>query len=279
MIEHFNYKKETYDYKIDLLNEHYVCNGEAFITDKIDSKQKDFIINHYKFVKETSKNYLKFLRGHSNLPDILCIISLILAGTSVFWVPMLKIVPIYIISIVCFFISNFIILLIALNIYQKTKYNKFKNSEEYKIIDKNNRAINDNAKKVFKIPQSALKIDIIYERNTVIKSKLKYINSEVYAFIRESSLCLASISNIMTIPLKSITSLKKEFKKRVHLLEWNKDEAKDSKQYRQYRISGEDLRLYTKWYSLNIDDSRGSFIIMIPNYDAKALADLIDIEL
>ena len=83
----------------------------------------------------------------------------------------------------------------------------------------------------------------------------------------------------MTIPLKSITSLKKEFKKRVHLLEWNKDEAKDSKQYRQYRISGEDLRLYTKWYSLNIDDSRGSFIIMIPNYDAKALADLIDIEL
>lgn len=182
-----------------------------------------------------------------------------------------------IISWICF---------LAILIYEKKKQKKIVQSEEFEdnTIDLNEISVK--AMEDLGIPTDAKSIDVISDKYKLKDDNIKqvnyhpfysHMNLDCFIFASNGMLCLADSYNVYEIPLASITSIE-ESKKRAMFPCWNKDEDYNSKKYKKYKITMNNQGTYfASYFKVIINDIRGEFMLLIPNYDQPLFSEITGI--
>lgn len=135
------------------------------------------------------------------------------------------------------------------------------------------------------IPATAPTIDFLtqmylVEKNGKIKpsvaSGTTHINAAHYIYTQEGNLCIATNYTVFEIPLSSLRTASLQ-KKKATFPNWTKKERWGTKTYKQYKIGFAEGKYYAKYYAVQIEDSRGSFELLIPNYDFETFSSVTGI--
>lgn len=135
------------------------------------------------------------------------------------------------------------------------------------------------------IPAGAPRVDILtqmylVEKNGKIKpssaSGTTHINAAHYIYTYNSNLCIATNYTVFEIPLSSLRSARLE-KKKATFPYWTKTERWGSKTYKKYKIGFSEGKYYAKYYSVQIEDEKGEFELLIPNYDFETFSSVTGI--
>ena len=133
------------------------------------------------------------------------------------------------------------------------------------------------------IPLSAPKTDVLFFLFTEKNGKIKYItplsqfmNLETYLFIEGDKLCFGTTEAVTGIPLHEIHSLRL-IKKKIQVSSWNKSEAYNSKTYKPYKITVNNMGiLFMKHYlELSFRHNGEDLTVFFPPYEAETLSKLI----
>ena len=96
------------------------------------------------------------------------------------------------------------------------------------------------------VPADAATADILFFRYKVKdgeihpKTDLPYINTEFRIFLRNNCLCLADSETRYDLPMQAFSAIR-TVKKRITLLQWNKEEPIKSPQYKPYKLAEANL--------------------------------------
>lgn len=131
------------------------------------------------------------------------------------------------------------------------------------------------------IPESAESIDILMGKYKISKGNVKEVNFSsfshynfsVSAYIKNSMLCLSDLHQVYEIPLNSIKKAELQ-KKKCSFPEWNKNKPYSSPEYKKYKIVLNGGMYTTKCYRITIEDIKGDFYLLIPNYDMEYFSSL-----
>ena len=105
----------------------------------------------------------------------------------------------------------------------------------------------------------------------------QFLNLPFFVYEEQGSLCIADAEQVWKIPLVSFRRIYQE-KKRTSLPAWIKKESYLSEKYKKYKIKKNDLGLVLcHYYRVEIQDERGDFYLLIPNYEAEILMNLIQL--
>lgn len=175
---------------------------------------------------------------------------------------------------------------LLLTVMALSKAKTVEDSAEFSDLKKKSFRLMDDIKEALNIPEDAKEIEVLQSRFVMKdgKEKLKasgicpYINNQLWAFIRENDLCLADVYGVWEIPLSSIRSVEYDDSNYMLFPNWFKEEPYDSEIYRQYEVRNDGMGRYmTKTYRVTINDPKGDFYILIPDYDGQAFMDLTGI--
>lgn len=172
---------------------------------------------------------------------------------------------------------------IGLSIYGRRKEKKVIESEELTENIRSSNEIAAAAMQELKFPLEPQSLDVIADKYKIKNDEKKQINFntyfanvnlDLYVFIEDVNLCLADLYKVYEIPLSSITSMELS-KKKASLPFWNKDEEYNSEKYKQFKVVLNSQGTYfTKYYKVNIRDTSGDFVLLIPNYDQPLFSEL-----
>lgn len=110
----------------------------------------------------------------------------------------------------------------------------------------------------------------LVEKNGKIKPSVSsgttHINAAHYIYTQEGNLCIATNYTVFEIPLSSLRTASLQ-KKKATFPNWTKKERWGTKTYKPYKIGYAEGKYYAKYYSVQIEDIKGDFELLIPNYD------------
>ena len=90
-------------------------------------------------------------------------------------------------------------------------------------------------------------------------------------------LCIANMTERWDIPLSSF-SRAVLVNKRPNLPAWNKPEPYTDEKYKRYKITTNNFGHYfSRYYRIDIDDGRGKFYLLVPEYDGGTFMELAGI--
>lgn len=171
----------------------------------------------------------------------------------------------------------------ALYLYSYLKGKKNDNQPDVLKLSKNVDALIKEGLYELDVPENSKKIDVLmFEKKNLSNGKTKnydriYFNQERYFFIENDNLCLALPSEVVAIPVNSFIKIVK-IKGTHFLLNWNKEEAFNSKEYKEFVKNGNyGLTIkYTYSVEYKIDDKEYNFLI--PNYDLDAFLSVLKLD-
>ncbi len=139
------------------------------------------------------------------------------------------------------------------------------------------------AREALGVPESAADLDVLAERFVMKDGKPKhksldgfndYLNLDLYAYVQDGSLLLASTEEVWEIPCSSLRTMKR-LKKRCSFADWHKSEPYHSGRYRQFKITANQFgTLFAHCRQIEIADARGDFYLLIPDYEAETFTAL-----
>ena len=181
------------------------------------------------------------------------------------------------------------IIFIILFIINKVKVKKVLNSDEF--IDFKSKSdffltkvLND-----LSIPINSNEVDIfsyVYDLNKKEKEKnayslqmSKYFNMSMYIFKENDALCLATVNEVLSIPLNHIKEVYK-INKKINAYGWNKEEPYNKGKYKEYKITANQYNVlfYKYYYSIRINDGTTDYEIIVPPYDYEYFDNIINLE-
>lgn len=181
------------------------------------------------------------------------------------------------------------IIFIILFIINKVKEKKVLNSDEF--IDFKSKSdffltkvLND-----LSIPINSNEVDIfsyVYDLNKKEKEKnayslqmSKYFNMSMYIFKENDALCLATVNEVLSIPLNHIKEVYK-INKKINAYGWNKEEPYNKGKYKEYKITANQYNVlfYKYYYSIRINDGTTDYEIIVPPYDYEYFDNIINLE-
>ncbi len=170
----------------------------------------------------------------------------------------------------------------TLTVWTKRLEKRAVKSPEQERIDADSDQLMRSALADLEVPEDAQKIDILYNFYKIKNGKEKrtstivdYVNDVRWVYCMDSTLCLASLREIVSIPMDEIVHVEIRTK-RTCLLDWNKDELPTSEIYKPYKITENSSFYYIRSYTaLQIHDVFGDYEILIPNYDADAVCGML----
>ena len=127
------------------------------------------------------------------------------------------------------------------------------------------------------VPEDAAEVDVFtyfYElKNGKEKRKgiiSDYMTMQFRAFREGEMLCLADVGGVIGIPIYNITGIHK-INKRVSFMEWNKEEAFNKGEYKQYKMTSNNMgAIFIKpYYSLRFCDCGEEYEILFPAYELE----------
>ena len=107
----------------------------------------------------------------------------------------------------------------------------------------------------------------------------KYFNMSMYIFKENDALCLATVNEVLSIPLNHIKEVYK-INKKINAYGWNKEEPYNKGKYKEYKITANQYNVlfYKYYYSIRINDGTTDYEIIVPPYDYEYFDNIINLE-
>lgn len=257
-------------------------DGAIFITKRLDEEKQETMDQ----VSEETENQLAKLglSFPAKLTKYICfgigmIILAALLRADVSFAEAFRNVPwLFYLGGIAFVIAGF------LQIMEWKIRKKHMNSEEFsEHLEKAEQTVGE-AKRVLGIPENAFDVDILSflykeKKNGKIVSALpsNYVALDMYVYADEESLYIADCSAVFSFPRKALGEFELR-KKRISINEWNKEDGYNSKQYREYKLTEDNMGniWMKKCYALTVSAEEEAYELLIPPYDVQTVADLIE---
>ena len=154
---------------------------------------------------------------------------------------------------------------------------KITNSEEATEMNANSEVIDKKCREELNIPDDALDVDYLWEVNEPETKKLfDFYNQEMFTYIQDESLCIATLSEVYKIPLTEIKEVIKTDTK-YKFFNWNKANEPKNNKYNDCKVIVEDAIYYkVKACQINIENSLGNYFIVIPEYEYQVIKELLN---
>ena len=164
------------------------------------------------------------------------------------------------------------------SIYKISKIKKIDNSEEVDVLTKKSDDVYNKCLEEIKIPENHINVDYLYDLSDNDHKNFDYYNQEMFTFIEDDSLCLATLNEVYKIPLTEIKGVEKSDTKS-KFINWNKETEPKNNKYNNCKVMVENGIVYkVKLCQINIENSLGSYFIVLPEYEYQVIADLINKE-
>lgn len=256
-------------------------DGAQFITQTLDPallQQVNRIADQAQEQEEKAELplVLRVLRGLAGICAFLCIGGIVKALAKVTFLEGFHNAP-------GIYITGGIALIVwaALAVWSRARVRKVSSSPEQAALERDADQIVQAALTDLGVPEDAKKIDVLYRvyhvKNGKEKSDLDYINDEKWVYRSADMLCLADVRAVVSIPISSVIGTEVR-KKRVRMMQWNKEQAPNSAEYKPYRVTENDGAYYIRsCTALQIHDVFGDYEILIPNYDADTVCEMLNL--
>lgn len=256
-------------------------DGAQFITQTLDPvllQQVDRIADQAQEQEDKAELplVLRILRGLAGICALICVGGLVKALGKVTFLEGFHNAPgVYIIGGIA------LIVWAVLAVWSRARARKVSSSPEQAALERDAEQIAQAALTDLGVPEDAKKIDVLYRvyhvKNGKEKSDLDYINDEKWVYRSPDALCIADVRTVVSIPISSVISTEVR-KKRVRMMQWNKEQAPNSAEYKPYRVTKNDGVYYIRsCTALRIHDVFGDYEILILNYDADTVCGMLNL--
>ena len=181
-------------------------------------------------------------------------------------------------------IGAIISLVVGLGIYSYSIWKRKKgvSKDETETLE---TAVNDveaKCKAELNIPADADAINVLVGVEEVNKSgevkKTNYLPLNAFIFIEDNAICFAFIDALYKIPTSDIVDIKQN--KKLTFVGWNKETEPKNNKYNDHKVVVQSGMFYTTMtYNVIVDNGFTKLEIIIPCYDIKNLADLLEMEI
>lgn len=146
-------------------------------------------------------------------------------------------------------------------------------------------AVNDveaKCKAELNIPADADAINVLVGVEEVNKNgevkKTNYLPLNAFIFMEDNAICFAFIDALYKIPTSDIVDIKQN--KKLTFVGWNKEIEPKNNKYNDHKVVVQSGMFYTTMtYNVIVDNGFNKLAIIIPCYDIKTLADLLEMEI
>lgn len=146
-------------------------------------------------------------------------------------------------------------------------------------------AVNDveaKCKAELNIPADADAINVLVGVEEVNKNgevkKTNYLPLNAFIFIEDNAICFAFIDALYKIPTSDIVDIKQN--KKLTFVGWNKETEPKNNKYNDHKVVVQSGMFYTTMtYNVIVDNGFNQLAIIIPCYDIKTIADLLEMEI
>lgn len=181
-----------------------------------------------------------------------------------------------IVSIVC---------AIAIQLIETSKKKKHLKSDSYDDFLQKSKAIEKRAMTALGIDQNALSSDILFysykeKHGKFVKDfAADFLPVEMFVYADDKNMYIADCTCVFSFSRNEITEIKKVSEK-AKMLMWNKSEGIRSKKYKKYKMTQDQSGMVTikNYYSICLNSRYGEFEILIPPYEIKSVAGLINMK-
>lgn len=180
-------------------------------------------------------------------------------------------------------IGAIISLVVGLGIYSYSIWKRKKgvSKDETETLE---TAVNDveaKCKAELNIPADADAINVLVGVEEVNKNgevkKTNYLPLNAFIFIEDDAICFAFIDALYKIPTSDIVDIKQN--KKLTFVGWNKETEPKNNKYNNHKVVVQSGMFYTTMtYNVIVDNGFNKLAIIIPYYDIKTLADLLEME-
>lgn len=181
-------------------------------------------------------------------------------------------------------IGAIISLVVGLGIYLYSIWKRKKgvSKDETKTLE---TAVNDveaKCKAELNIPADADAINVLVGVEEVNKNgevkKTNYLPLNAFIFIEDNAICFAFIDALYKIPTSDIVDIKQN--KKLTFVGWNKETEPKNNKYNDHKVVVQSGMFYTTMtYNVIVDNGFNKLAIIIPCYDIKTIADLLEMEI
>ena len=181
-------------------------------------------------------------------------------------------------------ISAIISLVVGLGIYLYSIWKRKKgvSKDETETLE---TAVNDveaKCKAELNIPADADAINVLVGVEEVNKNgevkKTNYLPLNAFIFIEDNAICFAFIDALYKIPTSDIVDIKQN--KKLTFVGWNKETEPKNNKYNDHKVVVQSGMFYTTMtYNVIVDNGFNKLAIIIPCYDIKTIADLLEMEI
>lgn len=261
-------------------------DGEVFVTAKIsDAQQKALDREFENAEKADEKKDLPFLLSilyYLTLAAAACCVAGVAKGLSrgeVGFAQAYRNAPaVFWIGGVCAVVAA------VLGIFKHLRKKKVENSEETKLEEHRVQTLEASNYLTLGVPETATDIDILTFRYKIKNGELKpatlavanYANAQLKAFVRDGMLCLADLSQCVSIPLDEITGIE-NIQKRITVLGWNKPTACNQGEYKPYKITTDNMGVlhFKSYCAVTVNHNGETFEISLPPYEQPVIEKMI----
>ena len=146
-------------------------------------------------------------------------------------------------------------------------------------------AVNDveaKCKAELNIPADANAINVLVGVEEVNKNgevkKTNYLPLNAFIFIEDNAICFAFIDALYKIPTSDIVDIKQN--KKLTFVGWNKETEPKNNKYNDHKVVVQSGMFYTTMtYNVIVDNGFNKLAIIIPCYDIKTIADLLEMKI
>lgn len=146
-------------------------------------------------------------------------------------------------------------------------------------------AVNDveaKCKAELNIPADADAINVLVGVEEVNKNgevkKTNYLPLNAFIFMEDNAICFAFIDALYKIPTSDIVDIKQN--KKLTFVGWNKETEPKNNKYNDHKVVVQSGMFYTTMtYNVIVDNGFNQLAIIIPCYDIKTIADLLEMEI
>lgn len=180
-------------------------------------------------------------------------------------------------------IGAIISLVVGLGIYSYSIWKRKKgvSKDETETLE---TAVNDveaKCKAELNIPADADAINVLVGVEEVNKNgevkKTNYLPLNAFIFIEDNAICFAFIDALYKIPTSDIVDIKQN--KKLTFVGWNKETEPKNNKYNDHKVVVQSGMFYTTMtYNVIVDNGFNKLAIIIPCYDIKTIADLLEME-
>ncbi len=168
---------------------------------------------------------------------------------------------------------------IALWSVERKKAKEYEESDENRAFEREGDSIDDDSRMYLGIPADAVKMDVFLgqykiKRERIVYSDFNPINLEIDVYSEENALCFADAANKYTVLSAEIKEIRR-INSSINFIIWNKDEAHNKGEYKQYKIKENNLGYTVKpYYALIIERGGEEYELQFPPYELPMIEKL-----